>query len=234
MPSLWGDYMSTGVLSWGEIMSTEIVVDEKAIMGMKPKQDISELLKDIRPVDRVDKVLIILLDCSGSMNDRWELSRKIDLAWHCLQKELSPNMSGWTYGIIKFGNNTDWEIRPTNDISILMQMKKPEAHGTTSMLMALKEAWFWVGSYANQARFILISDGCPTDAFPEVILSEAGNYHSIPIDTISVGSDTFDEKFLTGLSEITGGIFCRAHSVELLALNIYQLSPNQRPLFGNT
>ena len=99
---------------------------------------------------------------------------------------------------------------------------------------ALKTAWLWTIENAKQARFILLTDGMPTDMTREEILNMAKEHPNIPIDTVGIGSGTFsyDPEFLKNLSRITGGMFSEAGSVKMLAETIKKLSPAERPLLG--
>lgn len=215
-------------------------VPSERLTGLKPKKSVNELLKaqGIRGQERVDKVLLILLDASGSMHDPMENSTKIDVAWRILKDELMPNMANWTYGILKFQGweEATWEVYPCQDTQALVVTSTPYASGSTPMRQALEKAWVWVKGHAKQARFILLSDGCPTDSSTEEILRLAQENKSIPIDTIGIGAGSiygeYNKEFLTELSSITGGIFSEASSVKKLATTILELSPSQRPLLG--
>ena len=216
-------------------LDTEV---SERLATLKQTKPVSELLKDIKTKERLDKVLIILLDSSGSMNDPIETGvRKIDAAWQVFRNELAPNMANWTYGVLVFQGFGDvsWEIYPCQDTHALKVIVQPYALGGTPMRKALDIAWNWVKCNARQARFILISDGCPTDCGVEKILQFAGDYSNIPIDTVGIGINsmhTYDPDFLRELSRITGGKFFEAGSVKLLGDTIRQLSPSERPLLG--
>ena len=204
--------------------------------GLKPKKSLSELLHGVKGFERVDKVLIIILDSSGSMCERMEGSSKIDTAWKVLKTDLMPNMGGWTYGIMTFGGwmKVDWEVYPCQDTKALAVINTPYAAGSTPMRQALEKSWDWVRKHAKQARFVLLSDGEPTDSSKEEILNLARENKSIPIDTVGIGSGLlcYDPVFLLNLSTITGGTFVEANSVKKLANTILKLSPTNRPLLG--
>jgi len=221
-------------------MSRDIVLSNGRTLessGLKAKKSIQDVLqgKGFKAFEKVDKVILILLDSSGSMSGMVETVPKNTVAWKALQQELTPNLSGWNHGLISFGRSVGFLIPPTTDTSALVSCDKPHASGGTPMLRALTIAWDWIGAHANQARLVLLSDGCPTDASTESILSFAKDHASIPIDTVGIGSVdsySYDEAFLKELSRITGGMFCRAHSIKMLATTIRELSPAQRPLLG--
>jgi uncharacterized protein YegL len=110
----------------------------------------------------------------------------------------------------------------------------PVYSGCTALGRGLQTAWDWVKLNANQARFIILTDGEPTDMSKDSILDMARLNNSIPIDTVGVGAGTFgyDAKFLKELSETTGGIFTEAGTVKILTDIILKLAPSNRPLLG--
>jgi len=207
-------------------------------LGIKPRKPLKDILKGVKTIDRIDKVLIIILDGSGSMLDAMGNSPKIKVAWGVLRTELMPNIAGWTYGVILFHGfgEADWIVRPSQDTKALMVILNPVADGDTPMGKALTDAWNWVKSNARQARFILLSDGMPTDITETAILDLAEKNSTIPIDTVGIGagSYSYNPAFLSELSRITGGMFVEAGSVKMLAETILSLAPANRPLLGLT
>jgi len=157
--------------------------------------------------------------------------KKIEVAWQVLKDDLMPNMIGWTYGVILFNDYAYWIVYPQQDTTALA-ITSPSATGRTAMGMGLRVAWQWVKTHAKEARFILLSDGMPTDMSKQEILDTA-KVNNIPIDTVGIGQgNDYDPIFLQSLSSITGGIFSEASSVKLLSETILKLSPSQRPLLG--
>lgn len=220
-------------------MKNSLPIPVEKLSGLKTRKSVSELLGQVKRTERVDKVLIVLLDSSGSMYDKMdEVNSKIDVAWNIFKNELAPNMNNWTYGVITFQGwrETDWAIYPCQDTKTLVSLNTPRAFGSTPMRAALEMAWHWVRQNANQARFILLSDGVPTDSSPMSILALATDNNSIPIDTVGIGAgrvfSAYNREFLVKLSEITGGQFCEANSVKKLANMILELAPSNRPLLG--
>ena len=204
-------------------------------LGIKPRKPLSDLLKGLKVQDKVDKVLIVLLDGSGSMSDIMEHSTKIRVAWHVLRTELMPNMMGWSYGVVLFHgfSVSEWIVRPSQGTKALV-IANPLADGDTPMGKALADAWNWVKSNAKQARFILLSDGLPTDTTKGAILKLAEVNNSIPIDTVGIGegSYSYDPVFLAELSRLTGGMFVEVSSIKMLTEAILRLAPANRPLLG--
>ena len=221
-------------------MTKEIILSNGKVAtleGLKPKKSLSELLQGVKGFERVDKALIVLLDTSGSMCDNMETSTKIKVAWNILKNDLMPNMAGWNYGVLTFGGfqNITWEVYPCQDTHALVVLNTPQANGSTPMRQALEMAWDWVRRHAKQARFILLSDGVPTDSPTEEILRLAKENRTVPIDTVGIGSPntySYDPVFLRTLSELTGGTFVEASSVKMLANTMLKLSPMNRPLLG--
>lgn len=218
-------------------MTTELLTQNKELAErlseLKTTKSPKDLLQGLKQQERIDKILVILLDTSSSMGDHMETMSKIDISWRVFQEELIPSMMGWTYGVVMFGDDAWWDILPTNDTRAL-SMHQPHACGSTAMGKALQIAWAWVKSYANQARFILLTDGQANDMRKEDILGMAKMNSSIPIDTIGIGKGgyDYDPEFLKGLSTITGGVFAEVDSIKLLSESIKKLSPSERPLLG--
>ena len=221
-------------------MTTEVTTKNQELVeklsGLRRVKTAKELLHDLKTIEKADKLLLVLLDCSDSMADRIESMRKIDVAWKTFQEELMPNMSGWTYGVILFqGWDVRWEVMPTTNTKALSNIvSAPIPRGSTPMGKALQFAWSWARSNAKQARFILLTDGQGNDMPKEAILEMARANLSIPIDTVGIGSGLFDydPEFLKTLSSITGGMFVEVNTVKLLSDTIKKLSPSERPLLG--
>jgi len=206
----------------------------RVLSGLVPKKDMTTLLEGVQKVERLDKVLLVLLDGSGSMMDIMDGDTKIRLAWRVFQQELMPNMAGWAYGVILFNSKVDWIIQPQVSTTALVSTLPPRAGGTTAMGGALQLAWYWVKTHAKEARFILLSDGLPTDLAKDHIIELASNNRNIPVDCVGIGKgqNSYDPVFLRNLSKTTGGVFTEVHSVKVLANTIHQLSPTNRPLLG--
>jgi uncharacterized protein YegL len=211
--------------------------------GLKKTKDPTEALSKISKslTVQTDKVLLILIDVSGSMSESLgKGTTKIQALWQAMQKDLAPKLSGWTYGVIAFGDfavGVKWLIGPTDKPEKILIMKQPSADGSTPMKGALQMAWDWSKINAQKVRFILITDGFPTDCRTDGdILSLCFANKTIPIDTIGVGSNkqNYDEKFLRKICEITGGVFSKVNSVNTLTDTLVMLSPEKRLLLGTT
>jgi len=207
--------------------------------NVKPKRKTGDILKHggARGQDKLDEVLLVLVDTSFSMTESMGMTSKMLAAWNALQKHIAPNMMGWAYGVITFQGfgEVDWKVYPCKDTNALTTTMHPIPMGGTPIGAALKFAWDWLRSNAKQARIILISDGCPTDMEDDEILGMALERKSIPIDTVGVGARgnvEYNPEFLRRLSELTGGVFCEVSTVRTLLDTILQLSPAQRPLLG--
>jgi len=202
------------------------------ITGLKTSPSLETALSGLRETEPIDKLLLVLIDKSGSMGGIMETLPKIDIAWQVFKDELMPNMTNWTFGILAFDDFVTWIVMPTTNTKALTTV--PVLGGSTHMGEALQFAWNWVRSNAKSARFILLTDGMANDMPKEQIISMAKENKSIPIDTVGIGQGTFDydPDFLQNLSSITGGIFSAARSVRLLADTIKKLSPQERPLLG--
>ncbi len=206
-------------------------------LGIKQAKSSIDILKSgTNVVSRLDKALIILIDLSGSMSEMFDRNTsKVEALWDCLKQKLAPNMSEWNYGVLAFqGNSAYWFIYPVKDTKALTVSSQPGAWDSTPMKLALDTAWTWVKTGAEQARFILITDGCPTDCTSEELLTVVGEHKNIPIDTIGIGSGSFgyDPDLLRQISALTGGMFSEVGSVGVLTDIIVKLSPAKRLLLG--
>jgi len=228
-------------------MTTELTTQTKELLSdLKPKKSLQELLNGVKVQERVDKLLLILLDCSSSMSSRFDFSSltdiydntytsKMSVSWRILKRDLMPNMQGWTYGVLLFSEfDVYWEVIPTVDTKALITKDTPIPRGMTPMGKALQFAWNWVRSNAKQARFIMLTDGMPNDMSKESILEMARTNSTIPIDTVGIGKGSYDYDpiFLASLSSITGGMFVETETVKELASTILKLAPSNRPLLG--
>lgn len=216
------------------------LTNSETMSKLKPTKSLKDILTGdkIKIQEKVDKVLLVLLDASGSMLDHMETASKIEVAWKVLIDELMPNMTGWAYGVLVFQGSEDalWKVIPTKQTTALTTYDRPSAGGGTPMRKVLEQAWAWVMHNAKEARFILLSDGCPTDGPSEQILAIAEENKSIPIDTVGIGVGSqfhsYDPIFLWRLSQITGGMFVEVSTVKMLAGDVLKLSPAQRLLLG--
>ena len=205
-------------------------------LGLKPKKSLKDMLHGVTVQEKLEKVLIVLLDGSGSMCGLFGPDSKINMAWKILRSELMPNLTGWNYGVLLFhgDQDCDWMIYPYNAKSGLA-ITAPMADGSTPMTEGLETAWRWVKEHASNARFIMLSDGEP-DGSKDEILDLVKFNKSIPIDTVAIGTnkgyDSYDPEFLRKISELTGGIFVEAYSVKALTDTILTLAPSNRPLLG--
>jgi hypothetical protein len=206
-------------------------------LGLKPKKSLKDMLHGVTVQEKLDKVLVVLLDGSGSMWEIFGPDSKINMAWKILRSELMPNLTGWNYGVLLFhgDQDCDWMIYPYN-MKAGLTITAPMADGSTPMMEGLNTSWRWVKEHASNARFIMLSDGEPTDSSKDEILDMAKLNKTIPIDTVGIGTRSsyggYDPTFLRKLSEITGGMFVEAYSVKVLSDTILTLAPSNRPLLG--
>lgn len=215
-------------------MSSQITTKDvvERVSSLKKKPSLETMLEGLKEQERLEKVLVVLIDTSSSMLGQMETSSKIEVAWRVFNQELMPNMAGWSYGILSFNDYINWLVWPGSNAKTLDSV--PPTCGSTHMGEALKTAWIWVKGNATSARFILLTDGQANYMPKEIILSLARENTNIPIDTVGIGQGTgeYDPEFLKQLSAITGGMFSAADSVKLLATTIKKLSPKERPLLG--
>ena len=223
-------------------MNNKLVVSD-ILKGLKTPGDIDKALSNIKsekPTVLTDKTLMILADFSGSMAGMLNIkTTKISALKKALIENLAPKLSGWTYAVIGFGLGFgyQWIVHPTTDPARIQDIDRYGSMGGTPMYGTLTEAWNWSKYNTSKARFILISDGCPTDCDRDMLLGQCQINNSIPIDTIGVGDMNgygYDEVLLREISRITGGIFSKVDSVDKLANTLIALSPEKRMLLGTT
>lgn len=204
----------------------------EAVKGLK-----SISRPNLTPVPKIDAVLVVLLDASGSMIERMDTGEsKLHAAWRTFVDVLADKLQDWHLGIIAFGGieDVDWVLTPTSQAQ-LRSLQEPAPGSVTPMLPALQEAWRWLKRRAEKGRIILISDGLPNHGgSPDEVLEEAPK-HGVIIDTIGCPSSrtlSYSREFLETLSRITGGQFREIHNAGELATSIEKLSPKERPLLG--
>lgn len=207
------------------------------LLGLTQRKSTTSILtrESVKAQVKLDKVLLVLLDCSGSMSESMMVGSKMSVAWKVLNNDLMPNMAGWAYGILTFsGYDSSWSVYPTVQTTALVKMIEPYTGGGTSLFSALNKSWLWLRQFAKEARIILLTDGCPTDMTESEILNHAQEHNTVPIDTvgIGVGGYSYNPEFLKRLSEITGGLFTEASTAKILATKILELAPTNRPMLG--
>jgi len=219
------------------VLSNGKTLSQEKLSSLTPRKSAASILskQSVHAQEKLDKVLLVLLDCSGSMSETMGPNSKMEVAWRVFKQELMPNMSGWVYGIMTFREDgADWTVYPTVQTSALVKLQDPMPRGSTPMAAALNKAWMWLRQFAISARIILLTDGCPTDMGEDAILSLAREHNTVPIDTVGIGSGGYgyNPEFLKRLSEITGGMFSEASLAKMLATIILELSPVKRPMLG--
>lgn len=215
------------------IMTNLDIGAKEKLSQLKTGLSVSESLNGLRKHEKIEKLLIVMLDCSYSMGETMRDNSKLDTAWKIFQHDLEPNLSNWTYGVLTFGNHAEWLIFPTPSDTALSKNIEPSLYGSTSLGQALIMTWDYISNNAVSSRIILLTDGEPTDMTKPNILEMTKGNSSIPIDTVAIGQgENYDPVFLRELSRITGGIFSEAGSAEVLKDVIVKLSPVQRPLLG--
>ena len=205
-------------------------------LGIKSKPKVkldAGVIKHVARPDPGQPSLLVLLDASGSMG--WETNSgptKMSLVWRALQKEIMPHLAGWEYKVASFSKGwaSNQSVR-----EISGSARAPSPDGDTPMLAALQYAWTYFA--ARPGRVILVTDGCPTDAYEAEIIAAAKLNPGIPVDTVGVGDAgyayTYNPEFLRSLSEATGGIFSEVGAVRVsVEAALRQLSPKERPMLG--
>lgn len=214
-----------------------------SLAGLTPaKSRRMALSGETEDTNRVEQVLIFILDGSESMAERLGSDSKIEVAYRLFHDKLAPNLAGWAYGIIviKGDRESYWVVAPTKSAAALA-VASPEPSGYTPLAQGLEMSWGWIREHARRARFVVISDGLPNDLHPSDILSLAKKNASIPIDTVGIGDSrqtngiftTYNPDFLRELSRITGGKFYEVQTAGDLGQAIFELTPKERPLLGD-
>ncbi len=131
----------------------------------------------------------ILLDVSGSMNEKVGTQRKIDM----LRSAVSDYKGVRQYVFSERVTETQYI---------------PEPHGSTELDTAFRYL-----AKANPQKLLLISDGLPNDPIASI---DAGKCLKISIDVLYIGeSEDLGEKFMKLLAEETGGKFMTINTMEI-------------------
>ena len=205
--------------------------DERALQS-KGVRSLS--IPKTKPAQRLESLLVVALDCSGSMaaNLRGSQVSKIGAAWSALVSTLEAYGGRSLIRVVTFGSpeRCKWVMPPTQP-NQLRTYGQPEADGSTPMLWALKEGLGFLQRRAERGRLVLISDGSPDESPDSIIdyVSEAG----IVVDTIGIPAEkfgTYDPVLLATIARATGGLFYEVGSVHRLVDTLVALAPTNKPM----
>lgn len=175
--------------------------------------------------------VVVCLDTSGSMAEaflRDKTVRKIDIATQAIKSYVEPFLLGANLGIVYFGGEqAEWLFRPVMKLPGDLPQK---ASGSTPLFGALQLAWGALHKVPR--RIILITDGVPTDATQEEIISEARS-RSVEIMAIGIPGAEYDSGFLKQLAEATGGQFAEAGDPLSLSKALKAATPTERAMLGS-
>jgi len=202
-----------------------------------------------------EEVLIFILDCSGSMNSSMGSYSKFGAMLKAAEKMLKERVSvqdstndivgvlAFGVGGYGFGRNEDIKLVAYPGV-VTDEMCKDVANlscgGGTPMYSALEKAFNTLDQTARGlGRVVLLSDGNPTDAGKDVILSYVKRISSetgFVLDTVGIGDPntgySYDQTFMEMLAENGGGEFYQCDEADALAARLLEMESERRVLLG--
>ncbi|RKD21433.1 Putative glutamine amidotransferase [Caminicella sporogenes DSM 14501] len=151
--------------------------------------------------------LILIIDCSGSMEDESGGVKKIEMAKEAAIKSIEILEDKDYIGVLGFSDRLEWII-PFQQIKDKEKIKynigKLRAKGGTLILPALKEAEkAFKRADVKIKHIILLSDGQgEREGFKEVVSNM--KIQNITLSSVAVGQDA-EKKLLKTVSKFTGG-----------------------------
>lgn len=163
----------------------------------------------------LDVELVVVLDCSGSMNasvtNSYQGGYRTKRQVATRELETLQNDKPGRVALVTFSD--DVEFQPSG--------RPPNAGGCTSMHRALK---FVKDLDDIGMKLCLISDGGPTDATPEEVVKLAATFKS-GISTIYIGPETDKgAELMRRIAEVSGGAYGGAREVRQLCQTIKLLT----------
>ncbi len=143
--------------------------------------------------------LYILLDCSGSMKER----RKLEQAKVGITKFAEDAfIKQYRIGIIKFGDQAEHIIEPTNNMDELQTaIKDIQAFGWTNMTAAIQIAHAKLKVFSGTKVIVVATDGMPDNV--KTSLEAAAKAKADGIDILTIGTDDAEKEFLQKIASRT-------------------------------
>jgi Mg-chelatase subunit ChlD len=177
-----------------------------------PDAGLGKLLPiDLRPragVRAPELALVVVVDKSGSMDERVDGVAKIDFARQGITRVLEAVPATDAVGVIAFDRQPSVvaPLRAGHDPRALTeQLRAMTPAGATAIAPAIELASQWLSAYPSTARrhILLVSDGrsSPADSERLQALVQGGRF---TLSVISLGTDR-DRQFLSALASSGGG-----------------------------
>ena len=156
---------------------------------------------------QADTGLILMIDCSGSMNDESGGVKKIELAKKGAIEALKALEDEDYAGVLAFSDTLEWIVpyqKVQDKDKLINEVSKLEPKGGTLIIPGLKEAAETIkNSDVKIKHIILLTDGQAEKKGFDKYISEMKKY-GITLSTVAVGQDC-DKDVLNHLSQSLNG-----------------------------
>ncbi|RXM69865.1 hypothetical protein DP139_07860 [Clostridium tetani] len=154
-----------------------------------------------------DVGIVLLIDCSGSMDDESGGVKKIELAKQGAIETIKALESEDYIGILGFSDTIDWVVpfqKAENKEKLIKEVGKLKPKGGTLIIPGLIEGVKTLSSAKTKVKhMILLTDGqAEKNGFDKYLENMKKN--NMTLSTVGLGEDS-DREVLTHLSDFTGG-----------------------------
>ncbi len=168
--------------------------------------------------------LLIILDSSSSMGDRFEDSIKIEVAREVLEEFIADLPDGMRVGLRVFGgceySRLVRSIGPINKVALQTEIQSIEPGGKTPIAYTLEQAKGDFADVPGMKLILLVSDGmetCGGDPVASALaLLETGYKLQINVIGFDIGEMPGAREQLMEIARATGGVYYDAQSSEEL------------------
>jgi Mg-chelatase subunit ChlD len=154
-----------------------------------------------------DMGLILLIDCSGSMEDESGGIKKIELAKEAAVQAIKAVENGDYIGVLAFSDTLEWIVpfgKVEDKNKLIAEIGRLKSKGGTLIIPSLSESVEKIKAVkAKVKHMILLTDGQGEKEGYEVFASEMKE-NNITLSTVAVGNDA-DKTVLKYLADYTGG-----------------------------
>lgn len=184
-----------------------------------------------------DKVILLMVDASGSMSQHLQGKMKMDIAKDAITSLLKEMPDDVPLGLRAYGhyfdqNRSDEEncratellvpVKAGTKIEIAKQVSDLSPRGHTPIAYSLSKAPQDFPAGNNEKIIILVSDGQETCGLDpaETILGLKRQGFNVVVHTIGFDVDEVTKRQLTVISQASGGVYLDAGSSEELAASL--------------